>query len=84
MFEDTTGRKKFQRAEMTFTPNLPPSMRRLYALTGAISGIAALAIPSLELFERGILAVVGLTLLVSAWCSYCALRALLRFGAKRK
>ena len=69
---------------MTITPNLPTSMRRLYLAVGFMSGLAALAIPSLETFERGFLGLVCLVLLTSGVTGFCCLFALLGLGAKRK
>jgi len=49
-----------------------------------MSGIAALAIPSLEIFERGFLGLVCLVLLASGLTGFCCLVALLGLGAKRQ
>lgn len=84
MFEDTTIQIKFPRQRMTFTPNLPATMRRLYGLAGVLAGIAALAIPSLEMFERGLLGIVSVGLIVSAAAGYCCIRGLLGMRAVRR
>ena len=59
-------------------------MRRLYGFVGVLAGISALAIPSLEGFERGLLAIVSVGLVVSAAAGYCCIRALLGLGAARR
>jgi len=84
MFEDTAIPTKFPQRSMTFTPNLPASLRRLYALAGVLAGVSALAIPSLELFERGLLGIVGVGLIVSAAAGYCCIRGLLGAWAARR
>ena len=84
MFKDTTTSERFPRPSMTFTPNLPTSMRRIYGLAGVLAGISALALPSLEAFERGILGIVSLGLVVSAVAGYCCIRGLLGLRAARR
>lgn len=56
----------------------------MYGFVGVLAGISALAIPSLEGFERGLLAIVSVGLVVSAAAGYCCIRALLGLGAARR
>ncbi|MEP7367818.1 MAG: hypothetical protein ABI972_31540 [Acidobacteriota bacterium] len=69
---------------MIITPNLPTSMRRLYGLVGIAAGILALAIPSLEVYERGLLAIVCVGMITSALVGYCCVRGLLGLRAGRR
>ncbi len=84
MFKDTTVEIRFPKGRMTFTPNLPATMRRLYGLVGVLAGISALAIPSLEMFERGLLGILSVGLIVSAAAGYCCIRGLLGMRTARR
>jgi hypothetical protein len=84
MFEDTTVEIKFPQKRMTFTPNLPVTMRRLYALIGLLAGIAAMAIPSLELFERALLGIICVGMITSGVAGYCCVRGLIAWRTGRR
>ena len=84
MFEDTRTLEKFLGDSMIITPNLPAPMRRLYGLVGIAAGILAMAIPSLELYERAILAIVCVGMIASAVVGYCCVRGLLGLRAGRR
>jgi hypothetical protein len=69
---------------MTFTPNLPASMRRLYGAVGLLAGISALAIPALETFERALLGIFCVGMIASAVAGYCCVRGLIGWRAGRR